>query len=123
MQHFASFLFVFLGGGFGSLCRFGIGTLVHPGEGKFPWATLIANGLACFILGIIMGLHLSGQMTDQRRLLLGTGFCGGLSTFSTFIAESWGLYQNGQTGAIAVNVLLSLALCAVCLILGLKMVS
>jgi len=123
MQHLAPFLFVFFGGGFGSLCRFGIGTLVHPGEGKFPWATLIANGLACFILGIIMGLHLSGQITDQRRLLLGTGFCGGLSTFSTFIAESWGLYQNGQTGEIAVNILLSLALCLVCLILGLKMVS
>ena len=123
MQHLAPFLFVFLGGGFGSLCRFGIGTLVHPGEGKFPWATLIANGLACFILGIVMGLHFSGQMNDQRRLLLGTGFCGGLSTFSTFIAESWGLYQNGQTSTIAMNVLLSLALCVVCLILGLKMVS
>jgi len=122
MQHLASFLFVFLGGGFGSICRFGIGILIHPGEGKFPWATLIANGLACFFLGIVMGLHFSGQMTDQRRLLLGTGFCGGLSTFSTFIAENWGFWEAGQSGPVAVYVLLSLILCAACLFLGLKTV-
>lgn len=120
MQILLSFLFVFIGGGLGSILRFGLFLMMRPVSAKFPWATLVANCLACFVLGIVMAWHLSGHMGDQRRMLLGTGFCGGLSTFSTFIAENWGLYEAGQTGMAAANVLASLALCAGCLFLGLK---
>lgn len=122
MQHLTAFVFVFLGGGFGSLLRFGIFLSLRPVDSKFPWATLVANALACFVLGMVITMHTTGQMTDQRRLLLGTGFCGGLSTFSTFIAENWGFYEIGQNGTAAVYVLLSLVLCTACLFLGLKTV-
>lgn len=122
MQTPIAFLYVFLGGGFGSLLRFAIFLWMRPVGARFPWATLAANGLACFILGVVIAMHTGGHMTDQRRMLLGTGFCGGLSTFSTFISENWGLYQAGQTGTAAVYVLLSLIVCAGCLYLGLKTV-
>jgi CrcB protein len=122
MQTPLAFLLVFLGGGFGSLLRFGIFLLLRPIDSKFPWATLLANALACFVLGVVIALHTSGQMTDRHRMLIGTGFCGGLSTFSTFIAENWGFWEAGQSGPVAVYVLLSLILCAACLFLGLKTV-
>ena len=121
MQHLHSFLLVFLGGGIGSALRFGIALIAPPGTGRFPWATLVANGIACLILGFILGMHLNGQMPDQRRLLLGTGLCGGLSTFSTFISENWALYENGQPTLMLVNTLVSLVLCFICLLAGLKM--
>jgi CrcB protein len=117
----ANFLLVFLGGGLGSICRYGIGLLIQPQPHKFPWATLMANGLACLVLGIVLGLHLQGNLSDQRKLLLATGFCGGFSTFSTFTAETWYYFQNAQYGTALANVAGSLTVCFVCLLLGIKL--
>lgn len=115
------FLLIFIGGGLGSMCRYGIGLAVQPLLPKFPWATLVANGLACLILGALLGLQFHGNMSEQRRLLLATGFCGGFSTFSTFTAETWELFQSGHYGAAAANVAGSLTVCFVCLLLGIKL--
>jgi fluoride exporter len=116
-----AFLLVFFGGGLGSICRFGISLAIQPLLPKFPWATLVANGLACLVLGALLGLQFQNNMSDERRLLIATGFCGGFSTFSTFTAETWALFQGGQYGAAAANVAGSLAVCFVCLILGIKL--
>jgi fluoride exporter len=115
------FLLVFVGGGLGSLCRYTIGLALQPLLLKFPWATLLANGLACLVLGAVLGLQAQGQLPDTRRLLLATGFCGGFSTFSTFTAETWQCVQNGQYAAAAGNVIGSLTVCFVCLLLGIKL--
>ena len=120
MQWFA-FLLVFVGGGLGSVTRYIIGILISPVQGRFPWATFVANALACLLLGYWIGLHQSGNLSDQRRLLLTTGFCGGFSTFSTFTAESLRLWQNGQQVEAFAYVSGSLAICLVCLFLGLKL--
>ncbi len=112
---------VFLGGGLGSICRYGLALLVQPWQPRFPWATLLANGLACLALGLLLGWQATGLLSDQRRLLLVTGFCGGFSTFSTFTAESWQLFQEGQPVAALVNVGGGLVLCLGCLLLGLKL--
>ncbi|MCC6413487.1 MAG: fluoride efflux transporter CrcB [Saprospiraceae bacterium] len=114
------FLLVFLGGGLGSVCRYALGLLLQPHTARFPWATLAANGLACLILGVLTGLSLQGKLSDQQRLLFATGFCGGFSTFSTFTNETWGLWQNGQPEEALLNVTLSLAVCFLCLLLGIK---
>lgn len=116
-----NFFLVFLGGGLGSICRYGIGLALQPQSLKFPWATLLANGLACLVLGAVLGLHLHGNISDQRKLLLATGFCGGFSTFSTFTAETWQCFQNGQYAAALANVAGSLTVCFVCLLLGIKL--
>lgn len=115
------FLLVFLGGGLGSLCRFSVGLAVEPLLPKFPWATMVANGLACIVLGAVLGLNMAGNLSEERRLLLATGFCGGFSTFSTFTAETWGLFQNGHLLAALANIVGSLTVCFVCLLLGLKL--
>ncbi|MEO6759375.1 MAG: CrcB family protein [Saprospiraceae bacterium] len=121
MQQMLLFGLVFLGGGAGSVCRYGLALLAQPWQPRFPWATLAANGLACLTLGWLLGWHSGGLLSDQRRLLLATGFCGGFSTFSTFTAESWQLFQEGQTAAALTNVGLSLVLTFGCLFLGLKL--
>ena len=87
-------LAVFMGGGLGSLCHYGLG---FP-SGTFPWATLAANVLACGLLGAVLGASQQGQMTTSWRLLLGTGFCGGFSTFSTFVGEGQHLAQTWSIG-------------------------
>jgi fluoride exporter len=121
MINWFSFLLVFAGGGLGSVARYGIGILISPMQGRFPWATFLANALACLLLGYWLGLQENGDLSEQRRLLLATGFCGGFSTFSTFTAESWRLWQNGQQTEAFAYVMGSLIVCLVCLFLGLKL--
>ena len=114
-------LLVFLGGGLGSICRWSISLTVQPWQARFPWATLVANALACLVLGILLGLQTNGSLSAEKRLLLVTGFCGGFSTFSTFTAETLQAFQNGHYLSAAANVLGSLIICFVCLLLGIKM--
>lgn len=114
------FFLVFLGGGLGSLARWSLSLTIQPLLPRFPWATLAANGLACLVMGILMGHQLTTGVVEQRRLFLAVGFCGGFSTFSTFSAETLLLWQGGQQTLAALNVLGSLLLCFACLLLGLK---
>jgi len=113
-------LLVFIGGGLGSVARWGISLALQPLLPRFPWATLAANGLACFIMGILLAHQLATGVVEQRRLLIAVGFCGGFSTFSTFTAETLQLWQGGQQTLAALNVLGSFAICFACLLLGLK---
>ena len=111
----------FLGGGLGSMCRYGVWLMLRPWQVKFPWATLLANGLACIVLGVLLGWQAQAVLSDQRRLLLVTGFCGGFSTYSTFTAETWGLWENGQPALALSNVFINLFVCVICLLIGLKL--
>lgn len=123
MYQWIAFLLVFVGGGLGSVSRYLISIWLWPIQSRFPWATFVANALACLLLGYWMGLHHAGNISEQRRLLLATGFCGGFSTFSTFTAESLRLWQSGQQAAAMLYVFISLTVCLVFLFLGLKMAS
>lgn len=114
-------LLVFVGGGLGSVCRWLLGMAIQPLYPKFPFGTLVANGLACLILGATLGLHWQGLLSEERRLLIVTGFCGGFSTFSTFSAETFQHFQNGEPISAWINIVVSLAVCFVCLLLGIKL--
>ena len=114
-------IYVFLGGGLGSLCRYGLSVWFGNAGAKLPAATLIANILACLILGFIAGVAL--RHTDNQQLLLfgGVGFCGGFSTFSTFSLENFQLWEAGQYEALAFNVLLSVVVCFASILIGIRM--
>ncbi|MEO0339292.1 MAG: fluoride efflux transporter CrcB [Bacteroidota bacterium] len=116
-----SFFWVFLGGGLGSVCRYGIAKLLAHHEFTFPWATLIANILACIILGLLVALNAKGVLKPNLQYLLMTGFCGGFSTFSTFAYENFQLLENGMTNYAIGNIAISLILGLGGIYLGLKL--
>jgi CrcB protein len=90
-----TYAWVFIGGGLGSLCRFGLAQWLNRGA-TYPWGTLLANGLSCIILGMLIALATKESLSSELRLLLITGFCGGFSTFSTFSNELLQMLREGN---------------------------
>ncbi|MCC6600347.1 MAG: fluoride efflux transporter CrcB [Crocinitomicaceae bacterium] len=103
-------LLVFIGGGIGSVCRYAIGTYTRGLTGSLPAGTLFANTIAAIILGILAVFFLPKQQDHRLLFLLGTGFCGGLSTFSAFSLETVQLVQQGYSGIAVLHILLNLIL-------------
>ena len=88
---------VFIGGGVGSLCRYGIGNLLNQqGQTSPITATFIINIISCFIAGFLIAALPKSSVAESGRLLLLTGFCGGFSTFSTFSVENMDLIIHQQ---------------------------
>ncbi|MEU2000339.1 fluoride efflux transporter CrcB [Rhodococcus sp. NPDC019627] len=85
-------LLVALGGGLGSAARYLAARYVVPYR-SFPVATFVVNISGCLILGMVSGAAMSAQLFA----LFGTGFCGGLTTYSTFAVESVGLARIRRT--------------------------
>lgn len=75
-------------------------------ETVFPWGTLTVNLVASLVLGILAGA--AGHLSATTAALIGTGFCGALSTYSTFSFETMRLTQEGARFYAAANVTLSL---------------
>lgn len=111
-------LAVFVGGGLGSLCRYGFGLLIPNSDTGFPMATLMANICACFALGYLSSYLLRNNLSEHWKLLLGTGFCGGFSTFSTFSKETLELSQGGLTTWAVFYLILSVILGILAVFLG-----
>ncbi|KAA3643695.1 MAG: fluoride efflux transporter CrcB [Bacteroidetes bacterium] len=104
-------IYVFLGGGLGSVIRYLIGrfSLNHFNLG-LPLGTFIANMLSCILLGgILLWLKSKNASSDEAlKLFLVIGLCGGLSTFSTFSLETFDLLKSGAVLAAVLNVVFSL---------------
>ena len=117
---------VFVGGGVGSLLRYLAGRFLPAAlnGSPFPIAILLINILASAVLGVVVGWAMSRIASEEVRLLLGVGFCGGLSTFSSFSYDTIVLLQNGRTGAAFLNIGLNVVVCLLAsaggLILGQK---
>ncbi len=98
------FLLVALGGGLGSVCRYAVGRWAETQlwARPFPLGTLIVNVVGAFILGLLAVLLLDRASPPRRELylLLGTGFCGGFTTFSTFKYEALKLLIEGQVALV-----------------------
>ncbi|MCX5377010.1 CrcB family protein [Streptomyces sp. NBC_00091] len=73
-------------------------------DSVFPWGTFVVNAAACLLLGVLAGAALAGAGSSRVNLLLGTGLCGALSTYSTFSYETLRLAERGWRFLAAANV-------------------
>ena len=89
---------IFLGGGIGAVLRYLTGIVISAYlKTNFPAATFFVNIIGCFILGFLFVFFIEkSQINPALKLLLTTGFCGGLTTFSTFSLEIFNMIQDTQ---------------------------
>lgn len=103
-------VWIAIGGAIGAVLR---ALVSHWIPAEFPWATLIVNVVGSLIIGFIFGMEAFHHLNPHLRVLLVTGFCGALTTFSTFSYQTMALFRDGDTTGgllnIALNVLLTLA--------------
>jgi len=105
-----TYLWIFLGGGLGSVARYGVSKVAASYySGNFPLGTFVANILACLVLAVLIVFVVpkNSESTWLQPLLM-VGFCGGFSTFSTFSNETTELLQSGHMGVALLNIAVSI---------------
>ncbi len=104
-------LLVALGGMAGAPLRYLMDRMIQSRhDSVLPWGTFTVNVIGSAILGFLLGAQQHLGMSSQVMALAGIGFCGGLTTFSTFGYETLRLLEDGAVGAAGLNMLGSLAI-------------
>lgn len=118
-------LLVMLGGAVGTLARYGTSLLAAHWLGKaFPWGTLIVNLVGCLLIGVCFGLAARfAWFSPPWRLLLVTGFMGGLTTFSSFAVETVVNAQDGNWRVAVLNFLANNVGGLLLVVAGMKLVA
>ena len=97
-------LFIFLGGGLGSVLRWALASiaLARYSRGSFPTGTLVVNLLGCAMAGLLFGLIARKEwFSPDVRLFLLTGILGGFTTFSAFSVDFISMMKRGDVGLAA----------------------
>ncbi|MEU6817341.1 fluoride efflux transporter CrcB [Streptomyces sp. NPDC046860] len=100
-----NWLLVILGGAAGAPLRYLTDRAVQKRhDAVFPWGTFTVNVLGCLVLGLLTGAATAGAASPHVQLLVGTGLCGALTTYSTFSYETLRLTEDGARFLAAANV-------------------
>lgn len=112
-------LIVGIGSFFGGSMRYMVSKLAQQMlASTFPFGTFAVNVLGCLVIGFISAIPNGGWLSPQAKLFLTTGFCGGFTTFSTFMNEGYGLMKDGDTLMLTLYIIGSLAAGMVAVVAG-----
>jgi fluoride exporter len=111
-----SYIWVMIGSGLGGLLRFTFGKLAIPLDTStgFPVGTVLINIIGSFVIGYFGTLTLHGgkhPVSENMRIFVMIGLCGGFTTFSSFSLQTFDLARSGAWGRAAVNIVVSVLLC------------
>ncbi len=104
-------LLVGAGGFIGSIARYLTSFALDKRlNAVFPYGTMTVNLLGSFLLGLILAVAIkkTGNHMDEWKLFLGTGFCGGFTTFSAFAFENFNLFEQKLVGTAFLYIIISL---------------
>ncbi len=117
-----TYLWIALGGALGSMARYASTNLVAGWlGGHFPWGTLVINVLGSFVIGIFAAMTGPGGrlfVSNDLRLFVMVGICGGYTTFSSFSLQTLDLIHDGAIARAGLNVIGSVGLCLLAVWLG-----
>lgn len=99
-----------LAGGLGAVARFVVDGATRERWGDDPYGVLIVNVTGSLLLGLVAGLVLFAGAPGELRLVVGTGFCGGFTSFSTTSVDTVRLAAQGRVGAALANAVGTLVL-------------
>jgi len=119
----AVLLAIVVGGGLGTLARYGVSRVIHVSKDTFPWATFVTNLTGAFIIGVFLTLILERfPPTRFPRPFFAIGFLGGFTTFSTMAVETVTLCKDGYPalgiGYLLASVFFGLAACYLGIVLA-----
>lgn len=104
-----TYLYIALGGAIGSVGRYWLSTNVDQRiDDAMPWGTLLVNAAGSLLIGALAGLD---SLSNEARLLLVVGLCGGFTTFSAFSMQTVELLRDGMAGRAVAHIALSVAVC------------
>lgn len=118
----SAYIWVAFGGAIGSACRFGLGLAMLRLTGpRFPWGTLLINVLGSFVIGYFGALSAAqGRLpvSEEIRIFVLVGFCGGFTTFSSFSLQAFELFRSGMPLRGGCYIVASVVLCLAVVWLG-----
>lgn len=114
------FFIVGIGSFFGGGMRFLLSKVIQSWTFiSFPFGTFAVNIIGCFLIGVFSGMSYGGSlMSPSTKLILTTGFCGGFTTFSTFMNESSSLLKDGNFFYLSLYIFGSLAIGMIAVLAG-----
>ena len=118
---FMTCLIVLLGGAAGTLARYVVSVLTLAISRELPWGTIIVNVTGSFVIGLFGTLTLAQgrfPLSENARLFVMVGFCGGYTTFSSFSLQTLDLLRSGAIARAGINIGASVVLCVASVALG-----
>ncbi|ATR22418.1 CrcB family protein [Roseomonas mucosa] len=111
---FTTCLLVMIGGALGTLARYAVSVLALPISRDLPWGTILINVAGSFVIGFFGTLTLAHgrfPVSENIRLFVMIGLCGGFTTFSSFSLQTLDLLRSGAVLRASINIVASLLLC------------
>ena len=118
---FTSCLYVIVGGAIGTFARYAISVAAIPNSRDLPWGTIGINILGSFIIGLFGTLTLAQgrfPVSENMRLFVMIGLCGGFTTFSSFSLQTLDLMRSGAMFRAGLNIVASVVLCVAAVAIG-----